>query len=121
MANGIKINVTHIYEGFSDYWCGTGYRCDDDKGCLFAYYGPDTTYADLIDGWIEDFNSGGDFDGKPLAEKVEERDLREALEAIVSVPLDTPYGPAQDLEDLDPENAESPISIVLVSLEKSDD
>ena len=117
MANGISIDVVHIYEGFSDYWQGDGDRWDENKGCLFAYYGPDTTYRDLVDGWLEDFNSGGDFDGKPLAEEVTEAEMRKALEDLILCDRDAVIEAAGCLEDFDAENSESPISVVLVTLE----
>ena len=59
------VDVSAEYDGYSDYWCGNGRRWDDNAGCLFASYDRNTTYGDLVDQWIDDFNGGGDCDSFP--------------------------------------------------------
>lgn len=71
------LTATYIYSGMADYWGGDGDRWDDNKGCLFAYYGKDTTLHDLIDQLVDDFNSGGDCETMP--EDITDGDVRGAL------------------------------------------
>jgi hypothetical protein len=120
--NGISIDVTYLFTGFSDFWSGDCERWDENKGCLFAYYGPDTTYRDLVQGWMDDFNSGGDFDDSPLAEYVTNRDLETALENVFvpGLDFDAIIDAAGELEDYDAEMDESPVCIVLVRLEQDE-
>jgi hypothetical protein len=78
----MKVTATFIYHGMSDYWGGDGDRWDDNKGCLFAFYGCGTTLRDLIEGWVCDFNSGGDCDTLP--EEVTDKDIHAALLDMLS-------------------------------------
>ena len=90
------IRVTHEFLGWSDYWKGNGCRWEDDKGCLFAFIGPDTTLHDCVDQWVSDFFNGGDFDygwltagtnddtvGSTLFADVNEKDIRDAILATL--------------------------------------
>ena len=119
MSKTLTIDAVHLFSGFSDYWSGDGERWEANKGCLFAHYGRETTYQDLIDGWVEDFNMGGDLDDSPLAENLTDEALREALREIFveDLDMDSVVEGAQYLdEDWDEENDESPVHIVLVRL-----
>ncbi len=120
--NGIKVSAQVIYSGFSDYWGGDGDRWDDDKGCLFALYGPETTHNDLVQEWLEDWNAGGDFDGKDIASEVTDTELEQAIRDVFvdGLDMDSVFGPAGSLEDFDPENDESPQCIILVHIEKEE-
>lgn len=71
------LTVSHEFHGYSDYWSGNGRRWDDNAGCLFAFYGPDTTLKDCVDQWVGDFNMGGDCDSLP--EDITGDDIREAI------------------------------------------
>jgi hypothetical protein len=71
------LTATFLYNGLPDYWGGDGDRWDDNKGCVFAFYGAGTTLRDIIDGAVDDFNSGGDCDTMP--EEVTSEDVRKAL------------------------------------------
>ena len=77
------IRVSHEFHGMSDYWGGNGRRWDAGAGCLFAFYGPDTSLADCVDQWVSDFWNGGDFehhgDGRDAFEDVTDGDIREAI------------------------------------------
>jgi hypothetical protein len=59
------VTAEFLYAGLPDYWGGNGDRWDDDKGCLFAYYGDGTTVRDIVDGAVDDYLSGGDCDTLP--------------------------------------------------------
>ena len=72
-----KIKVSHEYSGMPDYWGGNGRRWDDDAGCLFAYYGRNTSLRDCVDQWVDEFFNGGDCDSLP--HNITENDLRDAI------------------------------------------
>jgi hypothetical protein len=78
-----KLRVSHEFQGYSDYWRGNGRRWDKGAGCLFAYYGPDTTLRDCVDQWVDDFWGGGDFehhdDGPDAFEGITQDHLRQAI------------------------------------------
>jgi hypothetical protein len=76
------VTAEFLYAGLPDYWQGNGDRWDDDKGCLFAYYGAGTTVRDIIDGAVDDFLAGGDCDTLP--EDVTDTNIREALLACLT-------------------------------------
>lgn len=76
------LTATHLYSGMLDYWGGDGDRWDDNKGCLFATYGHGTTLRNIVDEWVEDFNSGGDCDTMP--ESITDNDVRAALLAMLT-------------------------------------
>lgn len=78
----MAIKATFIYSGMADYWQGNGDRWNDNAGCLFASYGPDTTLRDMIDDWVDDFMGGGDCDTLP--DNVMDSDIRAALLAMLS-------------------------------------
>jgi hypothetical protein len=71
------VTASFEYAGFSDYWGGNGDRWDDNKGCVFSYYGAGTTLREIIDGAVDDFCAGGDCDSFP--EDVDSEMVREAL------------------------------------------
>ena len=76
----MKLTVSHEFMGWSDYWGGNGRRWDTDAGCVFAFYGKDTTLRDCVDQWLDDFMTGGDFvDGCEAWDKVTAVDLRQAI------------------------------------------
>jgi hypothetical protein len=75
------VTAEFLYAGLPDYWQGNGDRWDDDKGCLFAYYGAGTTVRDIIDGAVDDFLSGGDCD---TLSDISCDTIREALLACLS-------------------------------------
>lgn len=76
----MKLTVSHEFRGMGDYWGGNGRRWDDDAGCVFAYYGKDTTLRDCVDQWVEDFWSGGDFiEGCKAWDEVTRADVRAAI------------------------------------------
>jgi len=77
----MKLTVSHEFMGWGDYWGGNGRRWDADAGCVFAYYGKDTTLRDCVDQWVDDFLYGnGDFiDGDPVWDKVSDVDIRNAI------------------------------------------
>ena len=65
-AKDIVVNVE--YDGLPDYWSGNGRRWDGNAGCLFASYGADTTWRDLISGLLDDYVMSGDFEGEVWAD-----------------------------------------------------
>jgi hypothetical protein len=71
------ITVDHEYSGLSDYWGGNGDRWDNNAGCLFAYYGAETTLRDCVDGWVNDFCAGGDCDS--FHEDITSDDIHNAI------------------------------------------
>jgi hypothetical protein len=71
-----------LYAGMPDYWGGNSDRWDDDKGCVFTYYGKDTTMQDIIDGAVDDFLAGGDCDSLP--DEITDEMVREALLASLT-------------------------------------
>ena len=73
----MNVTASFLFSGMSDYWGGDGDRWDDNKGCLFAFYGYGTTMKDLIDQWVDDFWNGGDCDTLP--KEVTSEVVREAL------------------------------------------
>ena len=75
----MKIKVSHEFHGYVDYWGGNGRRWDNDAGCLFAFYGRETTLRDCVDQWVDDFCMGGDCDSFPADIGADE--LREAIVA----------------------------------------
>ena len=74
----MKIVASFEYAGMSDYWGGNGRRWDGDAGCVFAYYGRDTTLRELIDSAAEDFTMNGDFED-PVWDGFDSDDVRAAL------------------------------------------
>lgn len=79
-----NVSASFIYSGLSDYWSGDGARWDDNKGCLFASFGPATTLKELIDALADDYTSGGDCDEKPAFEEVSREDVLSALLTMLS-------------------------------------
>lgn len=71
------VTASFEFNGMPDYWGGNGARWDDNKGCVFSYYGAHTTLREIIDGAVDDFFSGGDCDSFP--EDVSCEMVREAL------------------------------------------
>lgn len=131
------LTATHLYDGLPDYWGGDGDRWDDNKGCLFSHYSTDTTLHDLVDGWINDWNMGGDCDSMP--ESIGEKEVRAALLAMLTDEGRTMYGdgslaecsitfaeangiePGQPEIDLDNDEdycGNDPVAIVLLEYEK---
>jgi hypothetical protein len=123
----MKYAATFEFSGFGDYWGGNGRRWDDDAGCLFSFYGPKTTMRELVEGWIDDANLGGDLDRKVPFADMTNADLREALFNMLSEEGQKAYhegdkaGPCEiaafyaecnEGEDLD--DCESPVAIVLL-------
>jgi hypothetical protein len=76
------LTASYKYSGLPDYWGGNSRRWDDDAGCVFAYYGRNTTLRDIIDGAVDDFCMGGDCDS--FDEEVTDSDVRAALLACLS-------------------------------------
>ena len=76
------IRASYLFDGFIDYWRGEGGRWDDNKGCLFAYYGPRTTIREIVDSWVEEFYTGGDCDSFP--ESVTGNNIRDAIIEMLS-------------------------------------
>jgi len=73
----MAIRVRHEYNGMGDYWGGEGARHNDNGGCLFAFYGPSTTLAEIVDELCDDYWSGGDCDSFPAEVSMEM--VREAI------------------------------------------
>ena len=72
-----NLSASFMFSGMGDYWSGHGGR-GERGGCAFAYYGKDTTLADLVDQWVEDsWCNDCDFAGIP--ESVSSDDIREAI------------------------------------------
>ncbi len=105
------LTVTHEYRGMSDYWQGNGKRWDDNAGCLFAFYGPDTTLTDCVEQWVDDFHSGGDCDSLP--DSVTADDIRKAILEAITAKLTNKVSD----DDWD-EDSESPQWIILVEYDK---
>jgi len=76
------VTAEFLYAGLPDYWGGNGDRWDDDKGCVFTYYGKNTTVRDIIDSAVDDFLAGGDCDSLP--KEVTDNDVRAALLASLT-------------------------------------
>jgi hypothetical protein len=66
------LNASYIYSGCPDYFGGHG--CNDNEWLLYAYYGPNTTLADIVDQLVDD---GWGNEGIP--EEVTDSDVRKAL------------------------------------------
>lgn len=105
------VNVCYEYQGYSDYWGGNGRRWDDNAGCLFAFYDNCTTYGDLVDQWVSDFNCSGDCDDFP--EWVTADMVRQACLDALRVSPDTLVDPDCEVGN----NDESPIYVVLVEID----
>jgi len=122
MTKTKEIKVSYEYSGLSDYWGGNGRRWDNDAGCLFAFYGPDTTTKDCVDQWIEDFNPGGDCDSFP--EEISGEDIRNAiLECFTEQGKEDYYmgnlcEPTKnaDWDEYDPDMEEMPMYVILVEV-----
>jgi len=126
-----KVTVSHEFMGWSDYWGGNGRRWDDNAGCLFAYYGKDTTLKDCVDQWVDDFLSGGDCDSMP--EDVTSDDVYEAILTTLlndrgrqdyhSGALAECAADIADItdEEVDDDYCESPIWVILVEVETCPD
>jgi len=110
------LTISHEFQGHSDYWSGNGRRWDDNAGCLFAHYGPETTLADLVDQWVDDFIVGGDCDTFP--ESVTSDELRQAIVNACNDSLDDLID-HDDWEDWN-EDDESPVYIILAEYEEDD-
>jgi hypothetical protein len=76
------VTAEFLYAGLPDFWGGNSDRWDEDKGCVFAYYGKGTTVRDIIDGAVDDFLGGGDCDSLP--DEVTDNDVRAALLASLT-------------------------------------
>lgn len=117
------LTATYIYSGMPDFWGGDGRRWEDDKGCIFAYYGRDTTLRDLIDSLVDDFNSGGDCDSMP--DEITGDHVRTALLEMLSEQGRADYGCgaiaecAEEFAEVNPDEedddcSESPFFVVLL-------
>lgn len=123
-----KITVNLLYTGMGDYWGGNGRRWDDDAGCLFATYGPDTTMQDLVNDWVNDFNTGGDCDSFP--EDIYSEDIRQAIlkeclndKGRADYKANNLLGwiSHEDFGDEDDDFMEYPQAIILVEIENEDE
>ena len=125
----MTVKARFLFSGMVDYWPGNGRRWDSDAGCLFTSYGTGTTMRQLVDGWVDDYVSGGDCDSAGF-EDVTEDDIRAAIVAILCAPADreyeesadSPCGLAKDYADANPscdddDDGDSPVAIMLVELE----
>jgi hypothetical protein len=118
------LSMTYKYSGYSDYWSGNGDRWDDNKGCLFAFYGPNTTLRDLEDQLVHDFIMGSDCDQKQAFDDISESDIRKAFQEMLSPDGREDYRKgvlwegASELEDWS-DDYESPIFVVLVEVENA--
>lgn len=122
-----KVTASFEYTGMPDFWGGNGTRWKDTAGCVFAYYGSDTTNAEVVDQWVDDFMSGGgDFDGKDAFNNVGEPEIRSALENMFrnwEADKDKLFDPSMESDpaDSDEEDAESPMAVALIELDDSED
>ena len=121
-----RVKARFLFSGMSDYWGGVSRRWDKDAGCVFAYYGTNTTIKELVDAWVTDYIEGGEcnFDADISAREVEQ-----AIVKILCAPADREYAEASDspcglardyadantdAETLDDD--ESPMAIILLEL-----
>lgn len=109
------LRVSHEFSGFGDYWGGNGRRGDNDAGCLFAFYGPETTLRDCVDQWVDDFFNGGDCDTIDATSEEVRAAILEAFNAQGRKDYESGAlcDPANGLEDFD-EDGESPIWVLLI-------
>ena len=122
MTKTKEIKVSYEYSGLLDYWGGNGRRWDNNAGCLFTFYGPDTTTRECVEQWIEDFNTGGDCDSFP--EEISGEDIRNAiLECFTEQGKEDYYmgnlcEPTKnaDWDEYDPDMEEMPMYVILVEV-----
>ena len=69
------LTASYVYSGLPDYF--GGYGCKDSEHLLYAFYGPNTSLADIIDGLVEDSWTGPASESLP--EEVTDSDVRDAL------------------------------------------
>ena len=121
------LEASYIYDGFSDYWSGCGDRYDNNKGCLFAFYGSKTTLRDLIDEWVDDYFNGGDCDTMP--KHITSEMVRAALLDMLTDSGRADYDSGaiaecafglEDRDDAD-DDWESPIAVVLLEYSEDED
>jgi hypothetical protein len=74
--NGV-LTATHEFSGMGDYWRGSSKRNTPTDGCLFAFYGAETTMRDCVDQWVDDFWNGGDCEAMP--DDITQDDVRAAI------------------------------------------
>ena len=130
------VSATFLYSGMPDYWHGDGDRWDENKGCLFAYYGPTTTLREMVDEWVDD-SRNGDLDDKAAWSDVSDDEIRAALIEMLSPQGRKEYddetaGPCEfarayadangiEGDDDGDSDGESPFAVVLVTVDTSDD
>tara|TARA_R100001086_G_scaffold157207_1_gene84111 strand:- start:267 stop:638 length:372 start_codon:yes stop_codon:yes gene_type:complete len=122
MTKTKEIKVSYEYSGLLDYWGGNGRRWDNNAGCLFTFYGPDTTTWECVEQWIEDFNTGGDCDSFP--EEISGEDIRNAiLECFTEQGKEDYYmgnlcEPTRNSQwdEYDPDMEEMPMYVILVEV-----
>lgn len=118
------VTAQFLYSGMVDYWGGGGDRWEDNKGCVFASYNQTTTNKELIDEWVGDFESGGDFEDKEPWESVTKGQVKEALidmwgeydDKVCSLAKELPPQDEEDYSD-----GESPVAIVLLTVDTEED
>lgn len=123
LPGAATVTASFLYSGVGDFWVGNGRRWDDDAGCVFASYGPGTTCGEIVDQWVDDFNSGGDFVGKDAFNEVSDAELRSELQGLFrnwETDKDKPFDDTLDSDEFE-EDGEWSQAIALVELDASDD
>jgi hypothetical protein len=114
------VSASSLFHGNIHYWDGDGDHWDDNKGCLFAHYGPETTLKELVDAWVED-SKCGDLDDKIAWDSVSSDEIRASLVEMLSSEgkeeYSNPSGPCEFAKELDDEDELAVVAIVMVTIE----
>lgn len=115
------VSASFLFDGDIQYWGGDGDRWDDNKGCLFAHYGPETTLKDLVESWVDD-SQNGDLDEKEAWNDVSSDEIRAALVEMLSPEGKKEYsnpkaGSCEFAQELDGNGDYDVVAIVLVTVE----
>jgi hypothetical protein len=136
LTNGAELNAHFCYAGFSDYW--GGYGCDDNaehsEHLVYAFYGKNTTLADIVDELVEDAWNGpagltlpDDCDTDAVRRAIVEDMLNDLGRADYAsgalAECSVAYADANDEEDEDDcdDCCESPIFVVVLEYVKPDE
>ena len=73
----MNLTASFDFSGYSDYWHGMSDR-GHGHGAAFAFYGKNTTVADLVDQWVEETWSN-EYDFADLPESVTPDDIKACI------------------------------------------
>jgi hypothetical protein len=82
LASGAELTASYEYSGFSDYWGGHGEADNEEhkEFLLYAFYGRNTSLADIVDELVSDaWNGSASYALSELSEELSDDDIREAI------------------------------------------